>query len=154
MVAVAALAVVGSAAYLIMNRDEPAATTPTVLAVPPKVVAPPASPPVAPPPVAPAPAEAVAVRPDPPAPVAAEVPAAAAPAPAPTELVKVDLRIKPWGSITVDGQARGASPPTMQLMLAPGTHTITIQNPAGPTVTRTIEVVAGKAVTVRHSFQD
>jgi serine/threonine protein kinase len=67
-------------------------------------------------------------------------------------LGKVDLRIKPWGTITVNGIAKGASPPTMQLQLPPGTYTIEIQNPAGPTVTKTVEVVTGKPVTVRHSF--
>jgi hypothetical protein len=40
----------------------------------------------------------------------------------------------------------------MQLQLAPGTYTIEIQNPAGATVSKTVEVVAGKPVTVRHSF--
>jgi serine/threonine-protein kinase len=67
-------------------------------------------------------------------------------------LGKVDLRIKPWGTISVNGVAKGASPPTMQLQLAPGTYTIEIQNPAGATVSKTVEVVAGKPVTVRHSF--
>ena len=50
---------------------------------------------------------------------------------------KVELRIA-VGSITVDGVAKGASPPTMQLSLPPGTHTIVIQNPAGPPVTKTV----------------
>lgn len=65
---------------------------------------------------------------------------------------KVDLRIKPWGTITVNGVAEGASPPKMQLQLQPGTYTIEIQNPAGPKVTKTVEVVAGKSTTLRHSF--
>ncbi len=65
---------------------------------------------------------------------------------------KVDLRVKPWGKIIVNGEAKGASPPTMQLQLAPGSYTIEIQNPAGPSVTKTVEVVAGKSTTVRHSF--
>jgi serine/threonine protein kinase len=67
-------------------------------------------------------------------------------------LGKVDLRIKPWGMISVNGVAKGASPPTMQLQLPPGSYTIEVQNPAGPTVSKTVEVVAGKPVTVRHSF--
>ncbi len=67
-------------------------------------------------------------------------------------LGKVDLRIKPWGTVFVNGIAKGASPPTMQLQLPPGTYTIEIQNPAGPTVSKTVEVVAGKPTTVRHSF--
>ena len=66
---------------------------------------------------------------------------------------RVDLRIRPWGNVIVDGVAKGASPPVMQLTLPPGSHTIVIQNPAGAPVTKTVEVVAGKSITVRHAFQ-
>ncbi len=69
-----------------------------------------------------------------------------------TALGKVDLRIKPWGTVIVNGVAKGASPPTMQLQLPPGTYTFEIQNPAGPTVSKTVEVVAGKPTTLRHTF--
>ena len=62
------------------------------------------------------------------------------------------LDIKPWGNIVVDGITKGASPPMKRLPLAPGTHTIEIRNPAGPTVSRTVEVVAGKSVPLRHTF--
>ena len=65
---------------------------------------------------------------------------------------KVDLRIKPWGTISVNGGAKVASPPIMQLQLPPGSYSIEIQNPAAPTVTKTVTVVAGKSTTVRHSF--
>jgi len=175
VLAVAALAVVGSAAYLMMSRgDKP--TEPPIAVAPPSVeptatkapeaspsstpaVAEPESAPTAsttPPPVVDSP-QAPSSVPDP-APVkTTDAPGKSSPVnvadkPAVGEFGKVELRIKPWGSITVDGVAKGASPPTMQLSLPPGTHTIVIQNPAGPPVTKTVDVVAGKAVTVRHTF--
>ena len=64
----------------------------------------------------------------------------------------VSFDIKPWGNIVVDGISKGASPPMKRLNLPPGPHTIDIQNPAGPTVSRKVEVVPGKSTTVRHTF--
>ena len=172
VIGVAAVAAIGAAAYLVMNRQAAPAEPPAV--------------------VVPAPAEAPVVKGSdavPPAAEKADVPSAQAPAepadsksptndvgaapvqePAtpttpvaeskgaepPKGLVdtgRVDLRIRPWGNVIVDGVAKGASPPVMQLTLSPGSHTIVIQNPAGAPVTKTVEVVAGKSITVRHSFQ-
>jgi len=65
---------------------------------------------------------------------------------------KIKLDIKPWGNISVNGVAKGASPPLKSLSLPPGTYTIEIMNPAGATSSQSIEVNAGKFVTVRHSF--
>lgn len=175
VLAFAALAVVGSAAYLMMSRGDNPGEPPIAVAPPsaePKAAkAPDVAPPGATPAVEPAtsppanttplPAvdapKAPSSVPDQVATKTAEAPGTASPLatpdkPAVGELGKVDLRIKPWGSISVDGVAKGASPPTMQLSLPPGTHTIVIQNPAGPPVTRTVDVVAGKSVTVRHTF--
>ncbi len=169
IIAVALLAVAGSGAYLFFGKqnaggDKPAETVvePTRPAVEtPTTVAPPA---ITPPVAAPVePPVAVAPAPDstrPVDPLAAPLtpglrPEDAAPkadAPPAVVLGKVDLRIKPWGTISVNGVSKGASPPTMQLQLAPGTYTIEIQNPAGATVSKTVEVVAGKATTVRHAF--
>lgn len=162
IIAVAALAVLGSGAYLFFGRatsgdakTNAAITAPTsdTKSAPPtaEVTAP--APPLAD--VAPVAAPITLPITPPEAPVA--LPAAADPTatldPPPVVAVgKVDLRIKPWGRITVNGEAKGASPPTMQLQLPPGSYTIEIQNPAGSTVTKTVEVIAGKSTTVRHSF--
>lgn len=71
-----------------------------------------------------------------------------------TTVVKgaVTLDIKPWGNVSVNGAVVGPSPPLKRLPLAPGTYTIEIQNPAGPTVSRSVEVMPGKSVSIRHSF--
>jgi hypothetical protein len=82
----------------------------------------------------------------------AKDPATDAPQAAAAVTGRVDLRIKPWGYVSVDGAAKVSSPPTMQLKLAPGRHEIEITNPAGAAVTKTVDVIAGKSVTVQHNF--
>ena len=166
IIGVAVLAVLGSGAYLFMGKGAAGdAKTNPAIATPATETKPEPPAPVATPPVA--------VQPDPtpaPAPTTSPTTLPTAPIDSPTALPapvdqptksdplpviavgKVDLRIKPWGTISVNGVAKGASPPTMQLQLPPGSYTIEIQNPAGPAVTKTVEVVAGKSTTVRHSF--
>lgn len=175
LVAVAAVAVLGAAAYLMMARGggsaEPGTSQPAVAAAeePRKTDEPkpaPAAEKTETPPVVTTekPAEAV-----PPAQPPVEAPKAELPTAVPTLPVaektaeksaekaanadgRVDLRVLPWANVTVDGQAKGTTPPIKQLKLAPGTHTILLENPAGAPVTKTVEVVAGKSVLVRHSF--
>lgn len=162
IIGVALLAVLGSGAYLFLGKgpsgdpkDAPAivsAATATKVAPPVPAVAPSvvAQPDPAPVPVSTTLSATPADRPTAlPSPV--DQPAKANPPPA-VAVGKVDLRIKPWGTIAVNGVAKGASPPTMQLQLPPGRYTIEIQNPAGPAVTKTVEVTAGKSTTVRHTF--
>lgn len=167
IVGVALLAIIGSAAYLFLGKatneeaGKPGAAA--VVATPsPKPAPPPVAvaPPVVVPPAESVPAPLLTTTPIVPPGTSEKSPPAslqtdqlAKPDTPPAAIVgKVDLRIKPWGTITVNGVAKGASPPVMQLQLPPGSHTIEIQNPAGPSVTRTVEVVAGKSTTIRHSF--
>ncbi len=166
IIGVAVLAIIGSAAYLLMGkgtdadpRSGIAVVTPPADAkpdprtsvVPPPVVLPEATPP----PVA------VVVPTPGPSVTPADSPSAVNPgadqpanpdAPPAIATGKVFLRIKPWGTVSVNGAPKVTSPPKMQLELEPGTYTVEIQNPAGATVTRTVEVVAGKSTTLRHSF--
>lgn len=168
-IGVAVLAVVGAAAYLFLGGSSapptPSASAPSdkpateLKANPPAqptlvtAAVPPAAS-VVEPPIQPAPAPVPAATPSPTAPPApvAETPANTS---APTAAVatgSVSFDIKPWGNIVVDGISKGASPPMKRLSLPPGTHTIEIQNPAGATVNRTVEVVSGKSVSLRHAF--
>ena len=162
IIAVAVLAVVGSGAYLFLGKGSSGdAKTNPVIAAPAADTKPvPAAPTVAPS-VATQPESTPTASPTALPPTSTAIPTAARPAvdqpatidPPPVVAVgKVDLRIKPWGRISVNGEAKGASPPTMQLQLPPGSYRIEIQNPAGSTVTKTVEVIAGKSTTVRHSF--
>ncbi len=162
LIGLAVAAVVGAGGYLLFaGRAAQPATTPTATTAPATEVRseptpPPAAPvanPVPPAPVAPPVAETKTVEAAPSTPTVAPTNDLSVPPPsAAAALGTVTLDIKPWGNIVVDGISKGASPPMKRLPLAPGTHTIEIQNPAGPTVSRTVEVVAGKSVSVRHAF--
>jgi len=64
----------------------------------------------------------------------------------------VRFDVKPWGEVFVDGASRGVTPPLKQLTLDAGVHRIEIRNPAGPSWTRNVDVVAGQRTTVTHRF--
>lgn len=64
------------------------------------------------------------------------------------------LAIKPWGTILVDGVARGASPPLRLITLPPGEHTIRIVNPSFPEHTVTVHSVEGQAGTIELDFTE
>jgi non-specific serine/threonine protein kinase len=177
VVGVAALAVLGSAVYLLVGGSSPDASPPKVVLVPP----PPAAQPDPAPPV-----QATAVPAEKPDAAKPETPPVAptpdlgqsgekgidtSPSGAPGRpgvgpvssdgskqdpgaAIKgtVTLDIKPWGNVSVNGAVVGPSPPLKRLPLAPGTYTIEVQNPAGPTLSRSVEVVSGKSISIRHSF--
>jgi len=172
VVGVAALAVVGSAAYLIMGQSSPEAEQPKVVATTPSAeVKPEIANPTLPPPsndrteTATTPPGSESTRPgekpDPSNP--ASIPVGATAPTVPADLTKTDtgaavakgtviLDIKPWGNVSVNGAVIGPSPPLKRLPLAPGTYTVEIQNPAGPTLSKSIDVQPGKSVAIRHSF--
>ena len=162
IIGVAVLAVLGSGAYLFLGKGASgdANTTPAVATPATETKVAPPVPAVTPPVVAqpdPTPVPVSTTLPTTPVdrptalPGPVDQPAKANPPPA-VAFGKVDLRIKPWGTVSVNGVVKGASPPTMQLQLLPGRYTIEIQNPAGPAVIKTVEVMAGKSTTVRHTF--
>jgi serine/threonine-protein kinase len=64
----------------------------------------------------------------------------------------LQLAITPWGQVEVDGAPAGTTPPLTRLSLAEGRHTITVRNEDSPPYTITVQVEAGKPVTVRHRF--
>ena len=167
LIGLAVLAVVGAGAYLLFARSAPqSVATSSTSSTSTKSVTVPASPasattsarPIDPSAVVAGVAPVIDNKVTPVAPSvpttapALEPPLNAAASAALTDVGVVMLDIKPWGNIVVDGIAKGASPPMKRLPLPPGTHTIEIRNPAGPTVSRTVEVVAGKSVPLRHTF--
>ena len=173
VIGIAALAVVAAGVYLLFaggaaqpsatlstpptseaKTDTPAVSAPSTSTAPTRV-------PVAEAPVAAVAPAATDIKGTAVAPTAAAVvapaldPSANASNTAPAAVVAsgtISLDIKPWGNIVVDGISKGASPPMKRLSLPPGTHTIEIQNPAGPTISRTVEVVSGKSLPLRHTF--
>ncbi|MBP9905609.1 MAG: serine/threonine protein kinase [Rhodoferax sp.] len=132
----------------------PVASAPEVVSAPAVAVA--ASESVSPSPVPPEPTVVPVVAPVEAAPVASPValPVASAakpPADPTTGLVRVEL-VGGWGTVFVDGQAKGTVPPVLSIRLPAGSHDIEIQNPAVETVKRTVKVTPGKTSVLRHNF--
>ena len=82
----------------------------------------------------------------------AKVPATAAAAAAEAPTGTVVMAISPWGEIEVDGTSAGTTPPLARLTLSEGAHTITIRNADFPPHRMTVQVQAGRSVTLRHRF--
>jgi non-specific serine/threonine protein kinase len=64
----------------------------------------------------------------------------------------VQLLVRPWGNVLVDGESKGVSPPLGKLWLPVGTHTITIENTDFPSFTKQVTVSDKKDVAVSHRF--
>ncbi|MEP6607487.1 MAG: protein kinase [Burkholderiaceae bacterium] len=79
-------------------------------------------------------------------------PEPSAPPAAPPRDGTVTLAVSPWGEISVDGAARGVSPPLTQLQLPPGVHTIEIRNGAAAPLVARIEVRSGETLGLQHRF--
>jgi non-specific serine/threonine protein kinase len=71
----------------------------------------------------------------------------------PVEMGKVTLRIAPWGNVRVNRASVGTTPPLTQLDLPEGQHQIEISNPAGPSVTRVVQVKKDEPVVFSHKFE-
>jgi hypothetical protein len=66
---------------------------------------------------------------------------------------RLELAITPWGTVFVDGEERGASPPLRVLDIAPGAHTIVIHNGGFAPHVQRVVVKAGEATRIRHRFR-
>jgi len=64
----------------------------------------------------------------------------------------VRIMIKPWGSIVVDGKAKGVSPPLKHLRLPEGRHQVTIINPNFADYSFEITVSKKKIGNIAHDF--
>ena len=67
----------------------------------------------------------------------------------------VNLDIRPWGTVVVDGVTRGISSPSQlrRLELPPGRHLLEIAKPDAKPFSQTVELSAGGAVSIAHSFE-
>jgi non-specific serine/threonine protein kinase len=72
---------------------------------------------------------------------------------APVEMGKVTLRVSPWGNVRVNRAFVGTTPPLNHLDLLEGQHQIEISNPAGPSVTKVVQVKKGEPVVLSHKFE-
>ncbi|CAM4015928.1 hypothetical protein [Bordetella tumulicola] len=73
------------------------------------------------------------------------------PPPAASSAVRVSVR--PWGEVFIDGKSRGISPPLGEVKLSPGTHRVTIRNPASSDYHTTITVGRGGSGAISHVFE-
>jgi hypothetical protein len=64
----------------------------------------------------------------------------------------VDLSIKPWGRVSVDGRFLGAAPPLRRISLPVGKHTLVLSHPNGASFVKEITVVESGVVEVAHDF--
>jgi hypothetical protein len=64
----------------------------------------------------------------------------------------LELDIQPWGDITVDGEAKGRSPPVVKLSLAPGAHTLDIRNGQSRPLHMDLQLRPGEELQVKHVF--
>lgn len=65
----------------------------------------------------------------------------------------LNLDIRPWGEVYVNGKRQGVSPPLKRLSLSPGQYQITVKNSGLPDHTVSIRLEKGKAATLRHEFR-
>ena len=56
----------------------------------------------------------------------------------------LDLHIKPWGMVSVDGLDRGISPPMKRVTVSPGRHSILVKNPSSPARVLEIDTTKGE----------
>lgn len=98
-----------------------------------------------------APEVSLADKPAEPAPAALAEPTREPPPAAPSR-VKVAVQIQPWGEVWVNGVNRGVSPPLRELSLLPGSYSIVVRNADLPPYRTTLDVKAGKPLTLRHHF--
>jgi serine/threonine protein kinase len=62
------------------------------------------------------------------------------------------LAIKPWGTIFVDGEEHGVSPPLKKIALPAGKHKIRIVNPGFPDFQTEVNLAKNKTGTIEHDF--
>ena len=65
----------------------------------------------------------------------------------------VALAVAPWGSVYVNGDARGTTPPLTQLMLPAGRYTIEIRNGEQAPYVAQVDVSPERPQQIRHRFQ-
>ena len=64
----------------------------------------------------------------------------------------VKLRIRPWGTVYVDGIYKGESPPLKTLALPEGHHKIEIKNPSFASYTSQVDITNSKSSSVEYDF--
>lgn len=65
----------------------------------------------------------------------------------------INLDIRPWGNVSINGRRYGASPPRNSIRLAPGTYNIVVTNGDLPAHNVTVILEPGGSASVSHQFE-
>ncbi|MDS1142246.1 hypothetical protein RE432_17560 [Pusillimonas sp. SM2304] len=66
--------------------------------------------------------------------------------------IRVQLSIKPWGEVFINGASRGVSPPLRSLSLKPGEYRVRVINGDLPPHQQTLTVRAAESAAIAHHF--
>lgn len=93
--------------------------------------------------------------PEPEAAAAPPVSEPAAPATPPLQAapVTVQVAVRPWGEVLVNGRSRGVSPPLRELALPPGRYQVTVRNASAGDHRMTLTVAPGRPASITHEFK-
>jgi hypothetical protein len=65
----------------------------------------------------------------------------------------IQLEIRPWGEVLVDGELKGVSPPLVKLSVPPGPHTIEVRNGRLKPMYMEVQVQPGEELELKHVFE-
>lgn len=65
----------------------------------------------------------------------------------------LNLDIRPWGNVSINGRGYGASPPRNSIRLAPGTYSVVVTNGDLPAYRTSVTIQSGGRTTISHHFE-
>lgn len=65
----------------------------------------------------------------------------------------INIAVKPWGEVIVDGENKGVSPPLRKITVPEGKHRVEVNNPGFPSYSAEVEVAKNKSITVSYQFK-
>lgn len=65
----------------------------------------------------------------------------------------LNLDIRPWGNVSINGRGYGASPPRNSIRLAPGTYSVVVTNGDLPAYRTSVTIQTGGRTTISHHFE-
>lgn len=65
----------------------------------------------------------------------------------------LNLDIRPWGNVSINGRGYGASPPRNSIRLAPGTYNVVVTNGDLPAYRTTVTIESGGRAGLSHLFE-
>jgi hypothetical protein len=64
----------------------------------------------------------------------------------------IELDVRPWGEVFVDGEPKGRAPPLVRLSLPPGPHVIEVRNGRSKPLHMEVTLQPAEELQVRHVF--